>query len=230
MTSHYRFLVFALGLVILFHGCHVNKSPFPGERAAAPKVEPLVVAGFKPAISEGEGPGVVRSPLSGAVYVSGPVPQEAIEGMTTILFSRLMDRGLHELISPAQSKGVYSNIVSSDMISTDLEVDQKIGNAFSAEAVLTGYIYRWTEREGTDYAVDRPASVAFDLYLIRSSDGAILWKGRFDKTQQSLTENLWDMDMFLKGGGKWMKAARMAEIGLDGLLGDLFKVLEIQKD
>jgi hypothetical protein len=56
--------------------------------------------------------------------------------------------------------------------------------------------------------------VAFDLYLISVGDGAILWKARFDKTQISLSENLFDIQTFLKAKGRWMTAGELASLGL----------------
>ena len=53
--------------------------------------------------------------------------------------------------------------------------------------------------------------------------GGILWKGRFDKSQQSLSENLFDMDTFVKGGGKWMTAESLAELGLEVLFEEMPK-------
>jgi hypothetical protein len=60
--------------------------------------------------------------------------------------------------------------------------------------------------------------VAFNLLLARPADGAILWRGRFDKTQQSLSENLFDMSTFLHGGGRWMTARKLALMGLDATM------------
>jgi hypothetical protein len=90
----------------------------------------------------------------------------------------------------------------------------QIGKALSADGVLGGHVYRWRERQGTDYAASRPASVAFDIYLMNAGDGMILWKARFDKTQISLSEDLLDLQTFLKAKGRWMTADELAEIGL----------------
>jgi len=210
-------------LTLLLGGCHYQKSHGLEEKAIVPKVDKLVVFGFRSALSQGEAPDVVRSPLSGAVFMAEPVHPNVAHKMTNRLFNRLIKEQRYDLVSPAQARGVFSSLVASDLISSDIEVFRKIGKTFSADAVLTGHIFRWREREGTDYAVNRPASVAFDLYLIRPADGAFLWKGRFDKTQRSLTENLLDMNTFVRGGGKWMNAENLAAIGLDDLLGDLVR-------
>ena len=123
-----------------------------------------------------------------------------------------------ELISPGKARGVYSRLISSDEELSEFEMLQQIGQAFSADAVLVGYLYRWRERVGGDHAVDRPASVAFDLSLIRSEDGAILWSEKFDKTQKSLSENLFEWDTFVRGRGRWMTAEKLAELGLEDML------------
>jgi hypothetical protein len=150
-----------------------------------------------------------------------PVSEEVARELTNRLFERLVEKGAYELIPPGQASGVYSKLLSSDPVLTDAEILQRMGRAFSSDAVLSGYVYRWRERIGTDYAVNTPASVAFDLCLISSLDGAVLWKDRFDKTQKSLSENLFDFSTFLKSKGRWMRAQELAAVGLADLVENL---------
>lgn len=147
-----------------------------------------------------------------------PTTQLVADKLTEALFFKLMETKCYDLIPPGQAKGVFESILRSNSVIGKIEGAQKVGRAFSAQTVLMGYTYRWKDREGTDYAVKRPSSVAFDLYLVRVETGAILWKGKYDKTQQSLSENLLDMDTFLKGKGKWMTVDKLAEIGLNSIL------------
>jgi hypothetical protein len=58
------------------------------------------------------------------------------------------------------------------------------------DAVLTGVILRYEDRDGHALSVDRPASVAYEAYLISARDGAMLWRARFDETQKPLLDNL----------------------------------------
>ena len=188
-----------------------------------PNIKKVVVIGFRPVLSSGDESGVIRNPISGAVFMAEPVPRNIVRKMTDSLFKKLLDDKGYELVSPGKAKGVFSSLVSSDVVLGDREVIQRIGQAFSADALLIGYMYRWREREGTDYAANRPASVAFDLYLVSAGHGGVLWKGRFDKSQRSLSENLFDMDTFVKGGGKWMTAESLAELGLEVLFEEMPK-------
>ncbi len=216
-------------LLILFLSCQPPKEQIPQEKPSLPKIDRMVVVGFLTAMSQWDEPNIVRSPVSGAVFFGEPVAEQVVNDMTASLFDKIVKEKRFELISPGQARGAYSSLKLSEVVGKETDIIQKIGLAFSAEAVLIGYIYRFREREGTDYAVNRAASVAFDLYLIGPQDGVIFWKGRFDKTQQHLSQNILDARTFMKGQGRWMTAEKLAEIGLVGVLGSLFEALESEK-
>ena len=209
-----------LACLLLNDGCQLFGVKESQESVYLPGVKKVVVVGFVAALS-GPGPAeLVRNPLSGNSFMAEPVPRDVVQEMTNLLFEKLLEEKRYQLITPGQAIGVFSSIVSSDQnLGMDpIKVLERVGKAFSADAVLVGYIYRWENRLGTDYAVDRPASVAFDLYLVRPADGLILWKATFDKTQRSLTENLYDLSTFVKGGGRWMTADKLGRVGLQELL------------
>ncbi len=211
--------VFLMGMA----GCHPGYLKKTGESPPAPVIHKVVVVGFGAVRTAAEKPGVVRGPISGSVYAGGPVPGVAARIMTDALFDRMVESKKYQLISPGQAKGVSSSILDSDEclgVGT-VRLLQKIGKAFGADAVLAGHIYRWQERAGTDYAVNRPASVAFDLHMIRPEDGRILWKGKFDKTQRSLSENLLDWAIFRQGRGRWMTVEELALYGLGKMLKEM---------
>jgi hypothetical protein len=83
------------------------------------------------------------------------------------------------------------------------------------DAVLTGVITRYNDRQGNALLVDQPASVAYDAYLISARDGEILWRARFDETQRPLLDNLLLAGRFFKGGGVWQTNDTLARIGLE---------------
>lgn len=216
----YKQVIYCLiiGFLFLNIGCHF-------QRGGALKVNPLpplegktIVLGFRPAITHGEDAGMMRSPFSGAVFMSEQIPSDVPDKMTAILFERLQNYEAFELIGPNKAKGVSEGLISSGQDLSEIEILKRTGRAFSADTVMVGYIYRWNERKGTDYSVDSPASAAFELYMIRSKDGAVIWKARFDKTQAPLSENILDMKSFIKGKGKWMTVEDLASLGLNELL------------
>jgi hypothetical protein len=211
-------IVFPFLSLIFIFSCHIptykneQKSSFPL------KIENIVVVGFKSAISEKERPVLFRCPICGATFMAEPVSDEVAELMTTDLFNSLKKTQKYTLISPGEAKGVYSTILSQNVTNGIKDMLQKTGKSFSSDAVLFGYIYRWTERVGTTYGVETPASVAFDLHLINTDNGSILWKDSFKKSQVSLSENLLDLSTFIKSRGKWLTARELAHIGLESLV------------
>ncbi|MCJ7687303.1 MAG: hypothetical protein MUO68_23740, partial [Desulfobacteraceae bacterium] len=197
--------------------------PVQTETPLQPIIKKVVVVGFRAAISKGEKPDLVRNPITGTAFMSQPVPQDVVKWLTDQLFDMLVTDKRWDLIPPGQAKGIVENILGSDtkVGMSPLRMIQEVGKTFGADAVLIGQVYRWRDRIGADFGVDSPASVAFDLSLVRPSDGAILWRGNYDKTQRSLFEDLFDYKTYFKSKGLWLTAKKLAKFGLDKLLEDM---------
>jgi hypothetical protein len=186
--------------IILCGACQALRPRPSEEERSLPGLESVVVLGFQAAVSDSR------------------VSAEVVNKMTANLFEEVQKKGGYKLISPGKARGVYSSLISSDAEHAQFEMFQKIGQAFSADALLIGYLYRWRERIGSEHGVDVPASVAFDLSLIKPEDGAILWREKFDKTQKSLSENLLEWNTFVRGRGRWMTAEELAVLGLEDMV------------
>lgn len=104
-----------------------------------------------------------------------------------------------------------------------IETVKSIGEKAGAEAVLTGVVTRYEEREGGPLGVKKPASVGFDVNLISAVDGTLLWNGRYAETQKSLVEDLGMVFTFFKRKGKWLTAEELAEYGVEEVLKTLPK-------
>ena len=77
---------------------------------------------------------------------------------------------------------------------------------------------RWLEREGSALGAKKPASVAFQIYLFRVEDGALLWKASFSKTQRPLSDNVLELENFLKGGATWQSSETLARLGVEEVM------------
>jgi hypothetical protein len=91
-------------------------------------------------------------------------------------------------------------------------------------------VFRYQEREGTSYSVKKPASVAFEVHLIRGSDGVQVWRGTFDRTQRTLMENILQLSSFFRQKGRWATAKELAEEGMDEILKTFPGLQEEQKN
>jgi len=161
--------------------------------------------------------GLIKCPLCDYYFEAGPVPPNAVDWLSERLVG-LLGQQTTAALSTHDRSFDHSKPASSTGMLTERKLVAQAGRSVKADAVLTGYIYRYEERVGTPYAASRPASVAFSIHLIRSADGADIWFGYVDETQQTLSENLFNVTAFWQRKGRWVSADEMAEAGLTKLL------------
>ena len=211
------FLIFLF--IVLINGCSTKeKAGFSVPPIEAGKI---VFLGFKPALSPGQEPAMFHNPMTGGVVRSEPVSQAITDIMSDNMYTLLMDSKDYEFVNLREIKNLTDPALFEENSHDPFKIIQSIGKAVSADVVLTGYLYRMHEREGSEYSASSPASVAFDVYLISVKDGSFLWKDRFDKTQKTLSENLLEFKSFLKFKGKWVDADTLADMGLKELVNSM---------
>jgi hypothetical protein len=86
------------------------------------------------------------------------------------------------------------------------------------DGLVVGLIGRYRNRQGSPLTVREPASVAYDIYLLSTIDGAVLWQASFDETQVPLFENIMLIDRFVKGKGVWQTHDTLTRIGMARVL------------
>lgn len=89
-----------------------------------------------------------------------------------------------------------------------------------ADAVLLFTLQRFTEREGTEYSIVSPASVAFDYKLIQAETGQVICSGVFNETQQPLLADMFQFFKKAKRGVKWLSAEELVRDGFQQKIAD----------
>jgi hypothetical protein len=142
-------------------------------------------------------------------------PETVVE---TVFLSRLAENKKIEIVPVEETRGAYREITTDTLTAQEADLIRKLGQKLKAEAIVVGYVFRYQERKGTPYAVDKPASVAFELQLLDTREGTRSWKATFDKTQRSLMENLLQFRFFVKEKGRWLTARELTDEGVDQIL------------
>jgi hypothetical protein len=146
-------------------------------------------------------------------------PPDRPEAIVEQIFIERLKAGYKvDIIPPDRVAGIYERYIGAFDKVTPRSLLKKVGDDLDADGIVFGYIYRFRERQGTPYAAAKPASVAFEIYLFRVSDSALVWKGHFEKTQTSLMENVFQASAFLKGGGRWVTVRELSEEGMDNVM------------
>ena len=96
----------------------------------------------------------------------------------------------------------------------------ELRSAFGVDAIMTGSVRRYRAREGGDRSVNRPASVWFDLEL-RTSEGVLLWEGRYDEVQSPLAEDPGSCGRARERGFRWVTAEALTRYGARELMREL---------
>ena len=161
----------------------------------------------------------IRCRACGNILKSGPINGNPVPALTQILWDMLLGLGKgYDWISPGQVEGVYNTFLAKGFDKNTLLLMQSLGKQLKADFVLWGTLSEYQERIGTTYGVQKPASVAMDLHLLEVGKGLLVWKDQWAETQKSLSENLFEMDAFLKRKARWVTAEELSRQGIEEML------------
>lgn len=133
----------------------------------------------------------------GAVFATGITARELSDHPKV----RLVTASQAAKFSPEMSRGVFGMVAA---------VGQQVG----CDAVMTTKVRRYQQRQGTEYAVDDPASAEFTMTLLHAGTGRVLWTGDFQETQESFLDNILTYEKMQSRGFKWVSVEQMMEQGI----------------
>lgn len=179
----------------------------------------LAVLPFREIIPEDEAAKMVSCPLCGAVFNTDKFTDASLSvaSVENIFLESLQEHKKLTLLAPDSTAEVYRRVTASLKVPLP-EIFRRVGAELEADGILIGYVFRYRERKGYTYSVEKPASVAFDIHLVRASDGLVVWRGAFDYTQSTLMEDIFQLSAFYKRGGKWSTARELTKEGVAELL------------
>lgn len=185
--------------VFLLASCSANLG---SEKEAQAPLKPLSCIAVLPAGSSVDQNDTVvyqeaRSLEKGADFITEIMAKD-LSGNPKV---RLLTQSRVASLAPDVSGGLHG------MVST-------IGTKVNCDAVLLTTVRRFKQREGTEYAVDNPASADFQMVLMQAQTGAVLWTADFRETQESLLENLLTFDKAQSRGFKWVTVEQLVEQGV----------------
>ena len=161
---------------------------------------------------------MVRSPLSADMFRTGTVEEGAEIVLTDLLTEKFKSKPWAVIIPRSEVSDVINEALHFSDVSMGPAHVLKVGRTYDTDGILLGFIYIFRDRLGTAYSVDTAASVSFDLYLLDSDTGRVIWKASYTRTQQPVTDNVLDLEEYFSSGIKWMKAVELARLGMDKMM------------
>ncbi len=210
------FALFLLSFWVFFVGC-AGKGDV---RATAKKNEAafqkIAVVPFQ--VLTDESSSTVRCPITGTMARSCRSPEDAAGIVEELFLDKLKTYKQLIIIPSDKTEGIFRRVQAESFKARPVDVLREVGKELEADGVVAGYVYCYRERKGYPYSVEKPASVSFEIGLVRVSNGAVAWDGYFDKTQATLMENLFQLSTFMRAGLKWVTVKELAEEGIDGIM------------
>lgn len=138
--------------------------------------------------------------------------------LTRLLQEKMEATGTFKLLPPEKVEEALSNSDQRQFDLNPMRSSIQLGKELDIDFIFIGFLYRFEQRVGSSIGVDKPASVGFDVHLVRLKDGKIVWTGKFDETQRPLSENLLKMGSFVRRKAHWLTAEELSRVGMDEML------------
>ena len=181
-------------------------------------------------IERGGDPGKgVACPVCRGVHRSGETVSGSQNTLTRGIYGKMETVGTFIVLPLEKVEEAFSRSDLKRLETSPGSTSIQMGRELKADFVMLGILFRFEERVGSSFGVDKPASVAFDLHLFRLRDGVRVWDGKFDETQKPLFDNLLQTGSFIRRKAHWLTAAELAEVGMEEMLKKLPGVRELEE-
>lgn len=168
-------------------------------------------------------------PVCRRVYKRGDVLYSSQRTLAQLLQQKLDTLGTFKILPLEKVEDVFSKTDKGQFELRPLRSAIQLGRELNVDFIFVGYLFRFEERIGSRIGADKPASVGFDVHLLRVKDGKRVWDGKFDETQQALSENLLKIGSFVRRGATWLKAEELSSVGMDEMLKRLPGAKELEE-
>lgn len=199
-----------------------NSHPLKGKWSRVEKIAVMpFLKGGSAASKEKELKSTLDCQLMGLCYNKEDLRAGSEAIVTDICQSDLQNLLDGKVVPLSQVRDAYGDLPQRED-KTPRQLAVALGKKLKADYVLVGLLSRYHDRVGGALSAESPASVAFSMFIVDVQTGQLSERASFDKTQTSLTENLFDAPMFFKKGMKWLSADELASYGVQRLLTQIF--------
>ncbi len=157
-------------------------------------------------------------PVCKGIYRPGNILPGSRNSLTQLLQEKMEAMDTFNVLPREKVDAVLSPSERAQLELKPLRSSIQLGKTLNMDFIFIGFIFRFEERIGSHIGAEKPASVGFDVHLIRLRDEKIVWKGKFDETQKPLSENVLKIGSFLRRKASWLTAEELSSVGMDEML------------
>ena len=157
-------------------------------------------------------------PVCQGVYKRGNILSGSQRTLTQLLQQKMDTLETFKILPLEKVEDIFSKMDKGQFELRPLGSAIQCGKELNGDLIFIGYLFRFQERIGSRIGAERPASVGFDVHLLRVRDGKRVWDGKFDETQQALSENLLKIGSFVRRKASWLTAEELSSVGMGEML------------
>ncbi|OGP94583.1 MAG: hypothetical protein A2157_15960 [Deltaproteobacteria bacterium RBG_16_47_11] len=170
-------------------------------------------------IHRGEEPGKGAScPICRGVVQKGEILPGSQNTLTRLLQQKMEPMGTFKILPLEKVEEAFSQIERRQFELKPIRSFIQLGKTLDLDFIFIGILFRFEDRIGSHIGAEKPASVGFDVHLIRLRDEKMVWTGKFDETQKPLSENLLKIGSFVRRKASWLTAEELSNVGMDEML------------
>jgi len=134
--------------------------------------------------------------------------------LTRLVHNYLDVRYRGQIVALEDSSAAHTATRQDATLDTPRKLAVQFGKILQADLVIVGTVWRFRNK-GPDMAgQDKPAAVAFSIYLVEVESGERLWRGAFDGSQKVLSEDVLGGLKQAKIGLRWISVTELARLGV----------------
>jgi len=160
---------------------------------------------------------IMDKPVANLSYDIEKVSPEAGSILTGIVHEE-MNSKYGNKISPLLDGIIVYDRIKKESEDTIRSHAKKAGELLKVNRVVVGYVWSYKRRIGSSMAASSPASVGFTICLIDVSNGKTLWKGSYEESQKSLSDDILKIKGFFERGAKWLTVEDLARYGVKEII------------
>jgi len=157
-------------------------------------------------------------PICKGIIQRGNIAPGSQNTLIRLLYEKMEAMGTFKILPQGKVQEGFSQIERRQYELRPMRSSIQLGKALKMDFILIGVLFRFEERIGSSIGAEKPASVGFDVHLIRMKDERMVWIGKFDETQRPLSENLFKIGSFVRRRASWLTAEELSSVGMDEML------------
>jgi len=154
------------------------------------------------------------------------IQEGAAQSLTAQIYSQMQLAGGWEVVPEDDVSDAMQKLPPTTRANLE-ENALALARLVSADSVIYGTVHEYQDRVGSSYAASQPASVAFTLMFASLTVRQELWRAQFAKTQESLSQNAFNIVNFFQNQARWVRAVDLASEGVEDAIRNLHGQLNL---